>query len=169
MPAASKVPARYARTLRLFTLAWNTNDPKQRERLVRGTCSPGLEVSSPYGVLHGTRAQLRSIADVRARFPRLKTGGAILGAHHRVVLSTWRTAFGTARRALTGIDCYEFDERGRIVRVVSFSPVSAGSVTREIMASALSKTSRILRRRTRSLSNGNPSRSVSGQAKTPDG
>jgi len=120
---AAKIPARYARTLRLFTAAWNTDDPKECERLLRRTCSPALEVSSPFGSLRGLRAQRKSIAEVRKAFPRLRTGGSILGSHHRFVLSSWWTTFGGAHPALHGIDCYEFDGKGRVRRVVSFSPV----------------------------------------------
>lgn len=123
MAKSPQVPARVARTLRLFTDSWNTDDPGERERLVRATCSPKLEVSSPYGKLKGIRAQLDSIAEVREQFPRLRTGGTVLGYHHGLLLSAWWTEFGGARRPLCGIDCYEFDARGRVVRVASFSPV----------------------------------------------
>jgi len=135
MSRIPKVPARYSRTLELFSAAWNTDNPAERERLVKATCSPKLEVSSPYGVHRGIRAQLNSIAEVRAQFPRLRTGGSVLGAHHRVVLSTWWTTFGPARPSLIGIDCCEFDARGRVVRVVSFSPMSGDVVARNAATS----------------------------------
>ena len=123
MASPPKVPARLARTLRLFTASWNTSDPDERERLVRATCSPRLEVSSPYGRLRGIRAQVDSIAEVRTQFPRMRTRGTVLGYHHGLLLSAWWTEFGGARRPLTGIDCYAFDARGLVLRVLSFSPV----------------------------------------------
>jgi len=124
MVRSVRLPAGLARTLKLFTEAWNTDDAEERERLVRASCSADLAVVSPYGLHRGIRAQCASIAEVRARFPRLRTGGSVLGVHHRIVLSSWWTTFGGSHRALTGIDCYEFDSRGKVTRVVSFSPVS---------------------------------------------
>ena len=139
MAPLAKVPARYDRVLKRFTAAWNTACPEERERLVRASCSPRLEVVSPYGIHRGIRAQLDSIAQVRAQFPRLKSGGTVLGAHHRVVLSAWWTTFGGARPSLTGIDCYEFDGRSKIVRVVSFSPVRPQGGPRKPVATGRSQ------------------------------
>ena len=142
-----ELPVPHGRALELFTAAWNTNDAKTRERLVRTVCSPGLEVTSPYGILRGIGAQLRSIAEVRAQFPRLRTRGTILGEHHGAVLSSWRTSFGGARPALSGIDCYEFDGQGRVVRVVSFSPVSLSGTARGAKGTRARRAARTPRRR----------------------
>lgn len=126
MPRPARIPPRFARTLGLLTAAWNTNDARERHRLVIAACSERIDASSPYGTRRGRGDQLAEISQVRIRFPRLTTKGKVLCSHGRFVLSAWRTEFGGTRPPLEGIDCYEFDGRGRIVRIVSFSPVKLG-------------------------------------------
>jgi hypothetical protein len=106
-----------------FTEAWNTEDPKVRRRLVEETCAPTIEVVSPYGEHRGIEAQLASIAEVRSQFPQLHCRAKILAQHHGWVMDAWTTEFGDDRAPLRGIDVSQLDEVGRVVKVISFSPV----------------------------------------------
>jgi len=103
--------------------SWNVADPATRLRLVKATSSARAHVSSPYGEHAGTAAQVESIAQVRTAFPALRCHGKVLGEHHGWVLVAWTTEFGGRRRPLQGIDVFQLDPKGRISRIVSFSPV----------------------------------------------
>ena len=105
--------------------SWNVDDPARRRRLVEATSSTRARVTSPYGEHSGTVAQVESIAGVRRAFPKLRCRGRPLGEHHGWVLVSWTTEFGGKRRPLRGIDVYQVNRKGRISRIVSFSPVSA--------------------------------------------
>jgi hypothetical protein len=105
--------------------SWNVADPAQRRRLVEATSSTRAHVTSPYGEHSGASAQVESIAQVRAAFPKLRCRGRPLGEHHGWILVSWTTEFGGKRRPLRGIDVYQLNRRGRISRIVSFSPVSS--------------------------------------------
>ena len=102
---------------------WNTDDPAARRRLIVATSAKGVRVSSPYGEHSGFDAQEESIAQVRKAFPKLRCRGKLLGEHHRWILVSWTTEFGGKRRPLTGVDVCQLDRRGRISRIVSFSPL----------------------------------------------
>ena len=102
---------------------WNTNDPTVRRRLIVATSARGVRVSSPYGEHSGVAAQEESIAQVRAAFPKLRCRGRLLGEHHDWILVSWTTEFGGKRRPLRGVDVCRLDRRGRISRIISFSPV----------------------------------------------
>jgi hypothetical protein len=103
--------------------AWNVEDPEERRRLVEATYSEDIEISSPYGESRGIPAQLESIAQVRAQFPRLRCTGKVLSQHHGWVMDSWTTDFGGVRPPLHGIDVSLLDSEGRILKVISFSPV----------------------------------------------
>jgi hypothetical protein len=107
-----------------FTEAWNVEDPEERRRLIEATCTEGTEISSPYGEHQGIDTQLREIAEVRAQFPKLICKGKVVAEHHRWVLDFWTTEFGGARPPLHGVDVTLLSETGRVVKVISFSPVS---------------------------------------------
>jgi hypothetical protein len=106
-----------------FIEAWNTDDPDVRRRLVEETCAETVEVVSPYGELQGIAAQLASIAEVRSQFPKLRCSAKIVAHHHGWVMDAWTTEFGADRPPLRGIDVSQLDETGRVVKVLSFSPV----------------------------------------------
>jgi SnoaL-like domain len=103
--------------------AWNVEDPEERRRLVEATYNEAVEVSSPYGESRGIPAQLESIAQVRAQFPQLRCTGKVLAQHHGWVMDSWTTDFGASRPPLHGIDVSFVNPEGRIVKVISFSPV----------------------------------------------
>jgi hypothetical protein len=111
------------RLLQRFIQAWNTDDPDARRRLVEETCAETIEVVSPYGELRGIEAQLASIAEVRSQFPHLRCSAKLLAQHHGWVLDAWTTEFVADRPPLHGIDVSQLDETGRVVKVLSFSPV----------------------------------------------
>lgn len=103
--------------------SWNVEDPEERRRLVEATYNEAVEVSSPYGESRGIAAQLKNIAEVRAQFPRLRCTGKVLSQHHGWVMDAWTTDFGGDRPPLHGIDVSLLDSTGRILKVISFSPV----------------------------------------------
>jgi len=121
----SAVRAKTRKLLKNHMESWNVGDPVKRRRLVEITSSPRAHVSSPYGEHSGILAQLESIAEVRKAFPKLRSRGKILGEHHGWVLVSWTTKFGGKRQPLRGIDVLQLDRKGRIARIVSFSPVSS--------------------------------------------
>jgi hypothetical protein len=108
-----------------FIEAWNVRDPADRRRLLEETCAVGIEVSSPYGEYRGIDKQFDEISQFRTQFPEGHCLSRIVSLHHNSLLQAWTTEFGGARPPLTGIDCVQFNDAGRIVRVVSFSPVAA--------------------------------------------
>lgn len=109
--------------VRRFTEAWNVADPAERRRLIEATCTEATEISSPYGVHRGIKAQLDSITEVRAQFPNLRCSWNVLGEHHGWVLDAWTTEFGGDRPPLRGVDVTFVGPDGRVVKVISFSPV----------------------------------------------
>jgi len=108
-----------------FIEAWNVRDPADRRRLLEETCAGEIEISSPYGEYRGIDNQFEEISQFRTQFPEGHCRSRIVSLHHNSLLQAWTTEFGGARSPLTGIDCVQFNDAGRIVRVVSFSPVAA--------------------------------------------
>jgi len=108
-----------------FVKAWNVNDPAERRRLLDETCAPGIEISSPYSEYHGIDKQFGEISQFQKQFPNGRCASRVVSLHHSSLLQAWTTEFGGVRSPLTGIDCVQFDDTGRIARVVSFSPVAA--------------------------------------------
>jgi len=107
-----------------FIEAWNVDDAAVRRRLLEESCSPDIEISSPYSEYRGIDQQFEEISQFRKQFPKGRCRGRILSQHHRSLLQTWKTEFGGVRPPLTGVDCIQFDDSGRILRNVSFSPVA---------------------------------------------
>jgi hypothetical protein len=107
-----------------FIEAWNVLDPVDRRRLLEETCAEGIEISSPYSEYRGIDKQFEEISQFRQQFPRGHCLSRVVALHHRSLLQAWTTEFGADRPPLRGIDCVQFDGSGRIVRVVSFSPVA---------------------------------------------
>jgi SnoaL-like domain len=118
-------PPDFAAILHRFIEAWNVHDPAERRRLLEETCAPGIEISSPYGEYRGVDRQFEEISQFRKQFPDGRCTFRVLSLHHDRLLSAWTTEFGGVRPPLSGIDCVQFDDQGRIVRTVSFSPVTA--------------------------------------------
>lgn len=112
-----------ARIMAQFTEAWNTNDLDERRRLIEATCTESTEVVSPYGQHRGIASQLEDINQVRAQFPNAKCTAKVLAQHHGWVMDAWTTEFGDGRPPLHGADIALIDDGGRIVRVISFSPL----------------------------------------------
>lgn len=112
------------RIIEQFTEAWNVVDAAERRKLVEATCTEETEVVSPYGTHRGIAAQLESIAQVRANFPHLRCTAKVLSEHHGWVMDAWTTEFGDARPPLHGIDVTLLSDSGRVLKVISFSPVS---------------------------------------------
>jgi len=108
-----------------FIEAWNVRGPLDRRRLLEETCAPGIEISSPYSEYRGIDRQFEEISEFRKQFPEGHCITRIVSLHHNSLLQAWTTEFGGAGSPLTGIDCVQFNDAGRIVRVVSFSPVAA--------------------------------------------
>ena len=108
-----------------FIEAWNVQDPLDRRRLLEETCAQGIDISSPYSEYHGIDKQFEEISQFRKQFPNGHCASRIVSLHHRSLLQAWTTEFGGVRAPLTGIDCIQFNDSGRIVRVISFSPVAA--------------------------------------------
>jgi SnoaL-like domain len=107
-----------------FIEAWNVLDPADRRRLLEETCAEGIEVSSPYSEYRGIDQQFQEISQFRTQFPQGRCLSRVVSLQRRSLLQAWTTEFGGARPPLRGIDCVQFDDAGRIVRVVSFSPVA---------------------------------------------
>ena len=103
--------------------SWNVEDPEDRRRLVEASYNEAVDVTSPFGESHGIPAQLDMIAQVRAQYPGLRCTGKLLSEHHGWVMDAWTTDFGGARPPLRGIDVALLDPQGRILKVISFSPV----------------------------------------------
>jgi SnoaL-like protein len=114
-----------AAVFKKFIEAWNVRGPADRRRLLEETCAPVIEISSPYGEYRGIDRQFEEISEFRKQFPEGHCQTRIVSLHHTSLLQAWTTEFGGARSPLTGMDCVQFNEAGRIVRVVSFSPVAA--------------------------------------------
>jgi hypothetical protein len=110
---------------RKFIEAWNVRDAADRRRLLEETCAPGIEISSPYGEYRGIDKQFEEISQFRKQFPEGHCLSRIVSQHHNSLLQAWTTEFGEARAPLTGVDCVQFDEKGHIMRAISFSPVAA--------------------------------------------
>jgi len=108
-----------------FIEAWNVHDPADLRRLLEETCDSKIEISSPFGEYRGIDQQFEEISRFRAQFPNGRCTTRILSQHHSMLLQAWTTEFGGVRSPLTGIDCVQFNEAGRIVRTISFSPVAA--------------------------------------------
>ena len=108
-----------------FIEAWNVRDTADLRRLLEETCAPGIEISSPYGEYRGIDRQFEEISQFRKQFPAGRCVARIVSQHHNSILQAWTTEFGGVRPPLSGIDCVQFDDRGRIVRATSFSPVAA--------------------------------------------
>jgi SnoaL-like domain len=107
-----------------FTEAWNTDDPKERRRLIEATCSEATEIVSPYGQHRGISSQMEDIDQVRRQFPKAKCTARVLAQHHGWVMDSWTTEFGDGRPPLHGADITLIDDSGRIAKVISFSPLS---------------------------------------------
>jgi len=114
-----------ATTFEKFIEAWNVPDPADRRRLLEETCAADIEISSPYGEYRGIDRQFEEISGFRKEFTRGQCSTRIISLHHDFLLQAWTTEFGGERPPLTGLDCVQFNDAGRIVRVVSFSPVTA--------------------------------------------
>jgi hypothetical protein len=114
-----------AATFEKFIEAWNVRDPVHRRHLLEETCAEGIEISSPFGEYRGIDRQFEEISQFRNQFPEGRCVSRIVSQHHHTLLQAWTTEFGGVRPPLTGIDCVQFDDAGRIVRSVSFSPVAA--------------------------------------------
>jgi len=114
-----------AQVFERFIEAWNVHDPGDRHRLLEETCTPDIEISSPYSEFRGIDKQFEEISQFRKQFPGGHCRSRIISIHHLSLLQAWTTEFGGARAPLTGIDCIQFDDTGRVARVVSFSPVAA--------------------------------------------
>jgi len=116
-------PMNLAAAFAKFIEAWNVRDPADRRRLLEETCADGIEISSPYGEYRGIDRQFEEISQFREQFPEGRCVSRIVSQHHHSILQAWTTEFGGARPPLTGMDCVQFNDAGRIVRTVSFSPV----------------------------------------------
>jgi len=103
--------------------SWNVTDPAKRRRLIEATSSARARVTSPYGEHVGVPAQAKSIAEVRRAFPKLRCRGRLLDEHHGWILFSWTTDFGGKRPPLRGVDVCQLDRKGRMARIISFSPV----------------------------------------------
>lgn len=111
------------RIIAQFTDAWNANDPEERRRLIDATCTEATEIVSPYGEHRGISSQLEDIDQIRKQFPKAKCTAKVLAQHHGWVMDSWTTEFGDGRPPLHGADVTLIDDAGRIVKVVSFSPL----------------------------------------------
>jgi len=111
-----------------FIEAWNVRDPADRRRLLEETCAEGIEISSPYGEYRGIDKQFEEISQFRKQFPNGHCTSRVVSVHHSYLLQAWTTEFGGVRPPLAGIDCVQFNEKGRIVRTISFSPVTSPPV-----------------------------------------
>jgi hypothetical protein len=118
-------PPHLATVFEKFIEAWNVQNSAARRRLLEETCTTGIEISSPYGEYRGIEKQFEEISQFREQFPEGHCLSRIVSLHHNSLLQAWTTDFGGARSPLTGIDCVQFNDVGRISRVVSFSPVAA--------------------------------------------
>ncbi|MCI4347745.1 MAG: nuclear transport factor 2 family protein [Thermoplasmata archaeon] len=118
------------RIIAQFTEAWNANDPEERRRLIEATCTEATEIVSPYGAHRGISSQLEDIDQVRRRFPKAKCTAKVLVQHHGWVMASWTTEFGDAHPPLHGADVTLIDDAGRIVKVISFSPLPEIKLTR---------------------------------------
>jgi len=107
-----------------FMEAWNALEPATIRQLLEETCTPEIEISSPYGEYRGIDRQFQEISQFRKQFPAGRCTFRALSRHHNMLLQAWTTEFGGVRPALTGIDCVQFNDALRIVRTVSFSPVA---------------------------------------------
>ncbi|MGA8543313.1 MAG: nuclear transport factor 2 family protein [Thermoplasmata archaeon] len=103
--------------------AWNTDDPDARRRLIESTCTEATEVTSPYGEHRGIDAQLEMIAQARSQFPQLRCTAKVLAHHHGWVMDSWTTDFGEGCAPLHGIDVSLLNDAGKVVKVLSFSPI----------------------------------------------
>jgi hypothetical protein len=103
--------------------AWNSDDPSERRRLIEASCANDIEVVSPYGEHRGIAAHLEEIDHVRSQFPRAKCAAKVLGQHHGWVIDAWTTELGDGQAPLHGVDVTLVNETGRIVKVISFSPL----------------------------------------------
>ena len=106
-----------------FIDAWNVESDSERRHLLEETCAKEIRVSSPFGEYSGIDRQFEEISQFRKTFPRGRCRTRPISQHHESLLSAFTTDFGTDRPPLTGVDCLQFDERGRVARIVSFSPV----------------------------------------------
>jgi SnoaL-like domain len=113
------------RILAQFIEAWNVDDPDERRRLVESTCEEAVEIVSPYGAHRGIAAQIEEIEQFRKRFPKGRCTAKVVAQHHGWVMDTWTTEFGDGSPALHGVDVSRINEAGRVVQVISFSPVPA--------------------------------------------
>jgi len=114
-----------AAVLAKFIESWNVHDSAHRRQLLDETCAPEIEISSPFSEYRGIDKQFEEISQFQKQFPQGHCVSRIVSIHHSYLLQAWTTTFGGARPPLTGIDCVQFDDSGRIVRTVSFSPVAA--------------------------------------------
>ncbi|MGA8303840.1 MAG: nuclear transport factor 2 family protein [Thermoplasmata archaeon] len=121
----SDVNPAMAAVFQRFIEAWNLRDPAERRRVLEETCAPEIEISSPYGHYRGIDKQFDEISQFRKQFPEGHCVSRIVSQHHDSLLQAWTTTFGEVRAPLTGIDCVQFNATGRILRVLSFSPVAA--------------------------------------------
>ena len=113
-----------------FTEAWNTNDPKERRRLIEATCSEATEIVSPYGQHRGISAQLEDIDQVRKQYPKARCTATVLAQHHGWVMDSWTTELGDGQAPLHGVDITLIDYNGRFAKVISFSPLPEIKPTR---------------------------------------
>lgn len=113
-----------AAILEKFIAAWNVHEDAERRRLLEETCSTEIEISSPFSEYRGIPNQFEEISRFRKQFPRGYCRARVLSHHHNSILQAWTTDFGGVRPPLSGIDCVQFNESGRIRRIVSFSPVA---------------------------------------------
>jgi hypothetical protein len=107
----------------MFIGAWNAETQFERRRLLEATCTQQTRFISSYGEHMGVDAHLEAIAAFRRQFPRGRCSARLLMEHHGWLLVSWVTEFGDGRASLRGIDTGLIGPSGRLIQMVSFSPV----------------------------------------------
>ena len=106
--------------LRAYLDAWNTDDERERRKLLEAAWADDGELVDPTGRFDGREAVMQLISDLRSQLGNIKvemTTG--LDGHHEWVRFGWR-AVAEDGTTIDGIDAVEFAEDGRIKRIVGF-------------------------------------------------
>ncbi len=106
-----------------FVGAWNAETQGERRRLLEACCNQQTHFASTQGENTGLETQLEAIRVFRLHYPRAIFAASLLMEHHGWLLLSWAINFGDGRPILRGIDVGTLGDNGRLVRMISFSPI----------------------------------------------
>jgi hypothetical protein len=110
-------------SLEHYFQSWNTADDDERRKVLKGYWADDATYTDPTVHVDGLEALVKHIAGFQGN-PQMK-GFSIdrssgIGVHHRSFRFQWEMKSPTGQVLTPGIDYGEFDDEGRITKIVGF-------------------------------------------------